>query len=494
MSNLSQGQQLEWGRTLAAAMGTWPRLQRLAATVGITADPRDLIPTLVSDENTKQTAPLAAFFTLIENAMNHQINQADADNLDAQTKVATLQVKVDDLTNALTHLIGRGGGSGPGRRISDDPERFGGTEKDIAKRQQQYVTWRSQIQRCFGMDDQIFNTEFRRIQHIAGLLKEDAYDIYRERFETITDNAADPSKWYWQTYQSVFKTLNDRYATLDLSRQAGIDFDNLWMTNKPFQNFIAEFNKLATKSGKTDSQKVEALKVKVSQELADMSTNRSAKPRPDDFEGWCSLFQEIYQDLQEKIHLDKLRNNRPGARRAPSTQPPLANTPTVCSTNPDAGDPMVLDARGGPRPSREQCVQQGLCYYCKQPGHNRDNCLERKKNEAKFSRSSRPQFQNATLNQAARGTMQTQPYMPRPQYPTTQFPRFPPQFGIPQAPQFSQPSPYSRLRATEDGFIEGEVASTMSSRSSLSPSTFTPLSTVTPHASINKPENGLPLI
>jgi hypothetical protein len=27
--------------------------------------------------------------------------------------------------------------------------------------------------------------------------------------------------------------------------QAGIDLDNLWMTNKPFQNFIAEFNKLA---------------------------------------------------------------------------------------------------------------------------------------------------------------------------------------------------------------------------------------------------------
>jgi hypothetical protein len=69
-----------------------------------------------------------------------------------------------------------------------------------------------------------------------------------------------------------------------------IGFDNLWMTNKPFQNFVAEFNKLATKSGKTDSQKVGALKVKVSQELADVSTNRSARPRPDDFEVWCSLF------------------------------------------------------------------------------------------------------------------------------------------------------------------------------------------------------------
>jgi hypothetical protein len=62
------------------------------------------------------------------------------------------------------------------------------------------------------------------------------------------------------------------------------------MTNKPFQNFIAEFNKLATKSGKTDLQKVGALKVKVSQELVDVSINRSDKPRPNDFEGWCKLF------------------------------------------------------------------------------------------------------------------------------------------------------------------------------------------------------------
>jgi hypothetical protein len=400
MSNISQEQQLQWGRTLAAGMAAWPRLKQLAETVGITADPIDLIPALVNDENARQAASLSAFFTLIESAMKHQDNQADADNLTWQTKVTSLQIKVDELTDALTRLVSGGGGSRPGRRISEDPDKFGGTEKDIAKCQQQYVTWRSQIQRCFGMDEQIFNTEFRRIQHIASLLKDDAYDILREHFETITDYPADPSRWYWQTYQDVFRTLNDQYATFNLSRQAGIDFDNLWMANKPFQNFIAEFNKLATKSGKTASQRVEALKVKVSQELADVSTNRSDKPGPDNFEGWCRLFQDIYQDLQEKIHLDKLRNNRLSARRAQSIQPLLANTPTVCSSNSDSGDPMVLDAQRGPRPSREQCIQQGLCFYCKQPGHNRDNCMEKKKNDTKFSRPSRPQFQNAALNQA----------------------------------------------------------------------------------------------
>jgi hypothetical protein len=84
------------------------------------------------------------------------------------------------------------------------------------------------------MDEHIFNTEFHRIQHIASLLKDDAYDIHQENFETVTDNPTDQSRWHWQTHKDVFKTLNDQYATLYLSRQAGIDFDNLWMMNKPF--------------------------------------------------------------------------------------------------------------------------------------------------------------------------------------------------------------------------------------------------------------------
>lgn len=490
----SHEQQLAWGRSLASAIATWPRLQQLAETVGITADPTGLSP-ILNVENTNGSGPLSAFLTLIENAMDHQTNQADSDNMDWQTKVTALQVRVDDLTDALTRVVG-GGGSGSGRRISEDPDKFGGTEKDIAKRQQQYVTWRSQIQRCFGMDEHIFNTEFRRIQHIATLLKDDAYDIHQENFETITENPTDPSRWHWQTHKSVFKTLNDQYATLDLSRQAGIDFDNLWMMNKPFQNFIAEFNKLAMKSGKTDSQKVEALKIKVSQELADVSTNRSDKPGPNDFEGWSKLYQSIYQDLQEKIHLDKLRNNRPGARRTLSTQPIFQHTgqPTTSlgSTTPDVGDPMVLDARRGPRPSREQCVQQGLCFYCKQPGHSRDNCVEKQKNDAKFGRPGRPQFQNSTFNQTGRGTTVMQPYMPRPRNPTTQFTRFPSQFGLLQPSQFPQPNPYSRLRAAEGGFVEEEVASTMSP--SLSPSILTPLSTTPASTSnLNKPGNGSPL-
>ena len=39
--------------------------------------------------------------------------------------------------------------------------------KTIAKHQEQYVNWRSQINCCFIVNNYIFNSEFHKIQHIA---------------------------------------------------------------------------------------------------------------------------------------------------------------------------------------------------------------------------------------------------------------------------------------------------------------------------------------
>ena len=55
-------------------MSAWPRLQHLAETTSITANPAELIPTLVNRENARQTAPLAAFFTLVKNAITYYAN------------------------------------------------------------------------------------------------------------------------------------------------------------------------------------------------------------------------------------------------------------------------------------------------------------------------------------------------------------------------------------------------------------------------------------
>jgi hypothetical protein len=475
-----------WGSTLADALTSWPRLQHLCRQAGVTADPTDIISALQTPSNA--STALQALFNLVEEAMNHQTNQADSDTMEWQTKVTTLQLRIDELTTALTHVASiQPGGNTSLRRISDDPDKFGGTEKDITKRQQEYVNWRSQLQRCFGMDQHVFNTEYRRIQHVASLLKGDAYDLFRDSFETVTQNPTDVSQWAWKTHTEVFTTLNNQYATLDLSRQARIDFDNLWMTKKPFQNFIAEFTKLSLKSGKTELQKVEALKVKVSQELADVSTNKDNKPAPDDFDGWCKRFHTIYQDLQEKAHLDALRQNRIGARRQNQEQNNYQSITAGVQPQPqNTSEPMVLDIRG-PRPSRDQCIQQGLCFYCKLPGHSKSTCPEKARNNAKYGHPPRvpqpnQQFPTTQLPPPSPGALAPRQPSPRPFFPPrqqqtpwnsqTQYfqpsprPFFPPRQQ--QAPwnsqtQYFQPSPLNRLRT--HGFIESETPSTTSSPS-----------------------------
>jgi hypothetical protein len=461
---------------VAAALVAWPRIQQLSQRKD--ALPTNEIPTIAAALQNPNATPLKSLFELVEGAMTHQANQADSDAIEWQGKVTALQLRIDDLTTALAQAAAsKTAPSASLRRISDDPEKFGGTEKDIAKRQQQYVNWRSQIQRSFGMDQHVFNTEFRRIQHIASLLTDDAYELFREDFEAITENATNPSLWTWQKHTEVFITLNTQYATLDLSRQAKIDFDKLWMTNKPFQNFIAEFNKLALKAGKTNLQKVEALKLKVSQELSDASTNKDNKPAADDFTGWCTRFHGIYQDLQEKAHLDALRQNRLGPRSNPRNPEPQAEKTTATAPRtPGYGDPMVLDARQQPRPSREQCIQQGLCFYCKKPGHSKSACHEKAANDTKFGRSTQPSqlFVNPTANQrnplAAFPRLSDRNTSPSPRSSSPNLYLPPPH----PTDQYLQPTPLQRLRSTG---LENETPSSPQFSLPPSPQPYTPAST-----------------
>ena len=78
----------------------------------------------------------------------------------------------------------------------------------------------------------------------------------------------------------VFRTLSRQFETLDLAQQASQKFDNLFMLNKPFQNFAAEFRALAQRCNKTEAQKVEALKKKVSKELAEKLAYQPNLPPP----------------------------------------------------------------------------------------------------------------------------------------------------------------------------------------------------------------------
>jgi hypothetical protein len=102
---------------------------------------------------------------------------------------------------------------------------------------------------------------------------------------------------------SVFASLAIQYKTLDHSREASRDFDNLFMKGKPFQNFIAQFSTPAQKSGKNERQKVETLKLKVSDELQKATAIQINTPGADAFEEWCSFYQRSYNNQKDYEHL-----------------------------------------------------------------------------------------------------------------------------------------------------------------------------------------------
>ena len=276
-----------------------------------------------------------------------------------------------------------------------------------------------------------------------------------------------------------------------------MEFDKLVMAKKPYQNFIAEFNSLAAQCGKTDEQKVDSLELKVSQELANEAAHQIIKPDRTNFAAWTALYQNIWNSLQESQHVDKLRAKqntfyRPAANPDPRTS---ATTPAASTPDPDA---MQLDALR-PRPSREECVARGLCFYCRKPGHSRNECEEKKVNDARFSRANnvgtsqtqdfgggRDGFGNprgrggyqARVGYQARGGYQAHGGYGYTDTDTTQPPAGPQTTWGQQTwgQQFQRPT-NPRMRALEYGYVEGEVSSTTSSTPSvLDAQDFTPSS------------------
>jgi hypothetical protein len=127
---------------------------------------------------------------------------------------------------------------------------------------------------------------------------------------------------------------------------------------------------------------------------------------------------------------------------------------------------MVLDAAARSRPSRQECLQKNLCFYCKKPGHNRMNCAEKQRNDERWRT---PQFAPQP---------QAQQPLPQQQFQQRQSQQFPQNAPQPQ-PRIYQPQPrpwtpaqhqyrgynqsLPRLRALEHGYVEGEINSNASS-------------------------------
>ncbi|KAI0991307.1 hypothetical protein K3495_g16880, partial [Podosphaera aphanis] len=156
---------------------------------------------------------------------------------------------------------------------------------------------------------------------------------------------------------------------------ASIKFDKLYQRKTPFPNFLATFQSLATRCGKTEEQKVEALKKKVSDEIAQQFRSLDNPPASDDFAGWVAKGSRFYENIQEYDH--NLRNKGEGNR-------PYQNHWDKATPQGKSGLPV---SRGGDEMDLDQailfkltdkekniCRENNLCFYCREQGHSIGDC------------------------------------------------------------------------------------------------------------------------
>jgi hypothetical protein len=120
----------------------------------------------------------------IERYSTHTAKSRDAEIGDFQNQIANLQAQLftsikknaeyaERLLDAYATPSVR-----ISRRTTKNPDPFDASEKNTAKRQKQYTDWRTAIVRTFTINEKHFATEFRKIQHITGFLKKNAYRLF----------------------------------------------------------------------------------------------------------------------------------------------------------------------------------------------------------------------------------------------------------------------------------------------------------------------------
>lgn len=393
-NDVDAAQKQAWGALASDILKNWPGCAEAVAR-GVDCDPKALADA-VQDPKNPACLGLAAIMNCIEQEFQGMLAWANNNEDEAKKEIDELKSTIAKIAKRALEQPGSGGGSA--RRKTTDPKKsFDGSEKDVAKRQEEYETFRSHINRNLTVDHDIFNTEFLKINYLAGLLTGDAMRNNQAKFDAVIEHADDPENWPagWRTLSGVWSSLNKQYQTQDLARKAGIDYDNCVMKKRPFPDFFSEFSNLAVKCGKTAEQRITDLKLKVSSELNDASAMRPNKPGNSDYDGWVKRYQEIYDELEDAAHINKLRAGK-GTNFRPQTGSPQSNTnsqQTQTATNPrpdQTADAMDLDAArmGRNRISREECAAKDLCFYCKERGHRKDECPAKKAADAKYGRHS----------------------------------------------------------------------------------------------------------
>ncbi|KAI1003909.1 hypothetical protein K3495_g4303 [Podosphaera aphanis] len=221
----------------------------------------------------------------------------------AQDRATTLIEQNLKLTEKNEVLPREGGGYIKNMsRSTSDPDKFDASEKDVVKRQEQYKTWRTKIILNFAEDWRYIGDERTKNFNILRCSGGDVYALNQEILDEVSHNPKNPEKWSIKSSDELFERMNRQFETLDLSQDAAIKFDNLQQGNRFFQNFLETFVALAAKCRKTEEQKVDALKEKVSSDKVAAIKTLAQPPPRDNFDAWADQCQIFYNNQQEFNH------------------------------------------------------------------------------------------------------------------------------------------------------------------------------------------------
>jgi len=134
-----------------------------------------------------------------------------------------------------------------------------------------------------------------RILHITSLLGGSAYTTNRAAIDNILHNADDPQQWDFPSAAALLEELDKQYEVVNIKQEAQRALDSCYMRKKPFPNFLAEFKTLYTQSHKTNKQKVNKFKKRVSDEISVRFVAVFDKPSESDFDGWVKIASNIWE-------------------------------------------------------------------------------------------------------------------------------------------------------------------------------------------------------
>jgi hypothetical protein len=394
----SKEQQLEWGRLLAEAYRfSFPAIAFMLIEQGLAVDPTPLVHLFDNQSPELQNAIMTVIAAMLAtiNGSYEELNKAyTAISTEAQDLHTTIQQNntdrqrytdiIEELRNTVrVQATAKANATPPtipihSRRLSKDPEKFTGDDTDTKKRQQIYTVWKAQLRLCHAQDGAIFHDDRSQILHILTNMAGKAFEANRLDIENCITHPLITDTWKWKTCDELFEALDSQYQIINMKLEASMKFDKLFQKNTPYPNFLSEFISLAAQCGKTEIQKVEQLKKKVSTEIGKMLTGLVNRPKEDDFTGWSSIAGQFWESTQEFEHNQRSRG-RSDQQPQNNYQQNKSQQPTLTTSN--GGDAMDLSKVFLGKMTDEQrgvCRQMGLCYYCKEPGHTTSQCEKKK--------------------------------------------------------------------------------------------------------------------